>query len=56
MSSARRVDRDSRGQSIERHIVAIAERQHAIIHRAQLLAIGLSAGAIDRLRRVLESG
>jgi hypothetical protein len=48
MEDARRVDPDSRGQSIERQIVAIAERQHAMIHRAQLLAIGLSSKAIDR--------
>lgn len=37
-----------RGQSPERQIVALAEAQHAMIHRGQLLVIGLKAGAIDR--------
>lgn len=48
MESGCRFDRDSRGQTGERWIVALAEGQHAVVSRSQLLAGGLSSDTIDR--------
>lgn len=48
MSTEWRVDPAIRGQCANRQIVAVAEAQHAMIHRAQLFLIGLSSSAIDR--------
>ncbi|MCP9489626.1 MAG: endonuclease domain-containing protein [Solirubrobacteraceae bacterium MAG38_C4-C5] len=48
MSTAWRITPALRGQNANRQIVAVAEAQHAMIHRSQLLAIGLGSNAIDR--------
>jgi len=43
-----RIDPAIRGESANRQIVAVAEGQQAMIHRRQLLAIGLGSSGIDR--------
>lgn len=48
MSTAWRIDPAIRGEGANRQIVAVAEAQYAMIHRTQLLAIGLRSNAIDR--------
>ncbi len=48
MSAAWGIAPAIRGKSPERQIVAVAEAQHAMVHRTQLLTIGLRSSAIDR--------
>src|SRR4051812_19124047 len=52
MSAARRVDRDMRGEGVarggDREIGRLASRQHGVVSRVQLRALGLSDDAIDR--------
>lgn len=52
MSEAWTVDTDSRAQlstdARERRIAALALRQHGVVHHRQLIALGLSRGAIQR--------
>jgi len=52
MDQAWTVDSDSRGQlstlERERWIARLAKRQHGVVGRRQLVALGLSRDAIDR--------
>jgi very-short-patch-repair endonuclease len=56
MEDARHVDRNSSGKrnehTVDRAIGALARRQHGVIARAQLTALGLSADQIDYRLRV----
>jgi predicted transcriptional regulator of viral defense system len=47
MAVAGNVGHGIRGQGSSRQIAALAARQHGVVSRAQLLALGLGQGAID---------
>jgi very-short-patch-repair endonuclease/predicted transcriptional regulator of viral defense system len=55
MEDAIWIDRDMRGKprwhGVEARIAALAERQHGVVTRKQLIALGLSGDAIDRRLR-----